>query len=331
MTKTYLVTHTDLDGVSSAAIYLRLTKKKLDEVHIIFAEPHHLVKVLKGLHGRSHIVITDLGPNKDNIQSLSREVERIHRHGGKIEWYDHHIWPEDWKRELIEKGAELYIDPSTCAAGVVAKYAAGRAGKISEDKFVEELVKATCAADLWRWDNPLAPKLYRVAGRFKGPRGDEWRRYMLERMVNGELWWDELNDALLDYIRREFKGFQEALSTLQIENINNCRIAYVVRANGPPSAGILGSTLLGRYKVDITVIIRAEGNGISLRSQNIDVSKIAREMGGGGHPRAAGAALNMPLVYKLVSILWPKIRLRYVKKLVKKAIEEIGGCPQLQE
>ncbi len=330
MTRTYIVTHTDLDGVSSAAIYLRLSKKKLNEVHVIFAEPHHLSHVLRELPGGSHVVIADLGLNEDTMEAIAREVERIQKHGGRIEWYDHHVWPKEWIERLEESGAKLYIDTSTCAAGVVAKYVADRAEK-TRDSFVDELVKATCAADLWIWNNPLAPKLYRVAGRFKGPRGDEWRRYMLERLVEGELWWDELNDILLDYIHREFRGFQEALSTLRIENTSNCRIAYVIRTNGPPSAGILGSTLLGRYRVDIVVIIRTWGNGISLRSQNVDVSRIARKIGGGGHPRAAGAALNMPLIYRLISIFWPKIRLRYAKKLVEAAVEEIGGCPQLQE
>ena len=324
-----IVTHTDLDGVASAAIYARLSGAPPgDAAQVVMTEPYKLHKVLHEVPGNvTRVSIMDLGPNASTFESTLQEVKRLIERGTIVEWYDHHRWDEAWIKSLREVGAKLYIDTSTCAAGVVARYAPRELG-VEPDEFIKKLVSATCAADLWKWDDPLAPKLYRVIDRYRGPRGDEWKRNILRRFYEGSLWWPALDEALQEYLRLEFEGFQSALRNTIVRDVNGCRVVLVLKKPGPPNASVLGNALLYRFKGDIAVIVQRRGRGISLRSREVNVREIAFKLGGGGHPRAAGAPLQLPLFYRLVSMIYPKVRLSYAARLVEKAIRELGGCPR---
>ncbi len=325
-----IVTHTDLDGVASAAIYARLAGAEPDkEATIIMSEPYKLHRSLadiaRNLRDVNRVAIMDLGPNADTFDSIIEATRKLVSLGVKVEWYDHHRWSNDWVKTLEELSVHVYIDTSTCAAGVVAKYAPQEL-EAESDEFIEALVSATCAADLWKWDNPLAPRLYRVVDRYKGARGDKWRRLMLKGFYKGALWWPELDDALAEYLRREFKGFASALKSVVVKEFNCCKVVFVLKKPGPPNASILGNALLRRFNADIAVIVRVRGKGVSFRSQSCNVRDLAYVLGGGGHPRAAGAPLKLPLLYKILSLVYPKLKLYQAIKLVTKGFESVKPC-----
>jgi oligoribonuclease NrnB/cAMP/cGMP phosphodiesterase (DHH superfamily) len=325
-----IITHTDLDGVSSAAIYLRLAGLEPDvDVIIHFTEPYKLHKVLNNLPDSKKLVITDLGPNASTIDAIAERLGRLVRDGARVEWYDHHRWQEEWITKIRSLGVKLHVDVSTCAAGVVARYAPQELG-VEADEFVNRLARITCAADLWRWDEPMAGRLYRVVERYHGRRGDKWRRSLVKGFYSGSLWWPELEEALNEYLKLEFEGFNKSLRSVRIVERSSCRIVGVLKPRGPPAASIIASSLLSRYDADIAVIVRKRGRGISLRSRRVNVREVAVELGGGGHPKAAGAPLNMPLSLKLLSIFIPKLKLTYALKLVSEAVERLGGCEKLR-
>ena len=326
-----IVTHTDLDGVASAAIYLRLAGRRPREtgVTIHFTEPYKLNRVLSRLGGGGgRLAIMDLGPNRDTIGEAAAMVRRLVGKGYAVEWYDHHRWDEDWVFKLTDAGARVFIDTSTCAAGVVARYASEVYG-VEPDSFVKELAAAVCAADLWRWDHPMAARLFRVAERYRGRRGDAWRRRMVEGFAAGSMWWPELEEALSEYLSREFEGFHYALRNTVIDGDSGCRFAVVLKKPGPPSPSILGNALIDRLGVDFVVLVRTRGQGMSFRSRRIDVRSIAYELGGGGHPRAAGARLPMPFYARLLSRIVPRVRLAYARRAVKEALRRVG-CRRLE-
>lgn len=82
---------------------------------------------------------------------------------------------------------------------------------------------------------------------------------------------------------------------------------------------------MGRYNSDIAVIIRGNG-AISLRSRSVNVQRVASMLGGGGHPRASGAKINLPLWIKLVSRLYPKIVSWHVARVVYKTALKASVC-----
>lgn len=330
MAKIVVVTHTDLDGVAAAAIYTRLARADPDkDAIIIMTEPYKLHKSLENIaktNGITRVAIMDLGPNADTISTIIKLVAQLATKSVRVEWYDHHRWDNGWIESLKSAGARMYIDVSTCSAGVVAKYAPVELGA-DNDSFNELLAAATCAADLWKWDHPLAPKLYRVVGRYKGAYGDKWRREILRKFHNGVIWWPELDNALSEYLQKEFEGFKTLLKNTVVKEVNGCRIVFVLKKSSPPNASVAGNTLLYRFNGDIAVIVRARGKGVSFRSKTLDVQSLAYKLGGGGHMYAAGAPLKLPLLYRIFSIVYPKLKLRYAVKVVSEALESAKICP----
>lgn len=323
-----VVTHTDLDGVAAAAIYHRIAGMVPGEDSVVvMTEPYRLHRALGSLRDVGRVAIMDLGPNASTFNTIVKVLAELGTGGAVVEWYDHHRWEDEWIRALQDAGVKVFVDTSTCAAGVVAKYAS-KVYDVDVDDFTRRLVSATCAADLWRWDDPLAPRLYRVVDRYKGARGDEWKRKLIRGFFEGALWWPDLDEALEDYLRLEFRGFEKALRNTVRTSYRDCSFAVTLKDPGPPNASILGNALIDRLGVDFVAIVRRRGRGISLRSRSVNVREIAYRLGGGGHPRAAGAPLDMPLLYRLLSILYPKVRLRRAVQLIHSVLEELGSCPR---
>ena len=61
----------------------------------------------------------------------------------------------------------------------------------------------------------------------------------------------------------------------------------------------IGHKMLEVYPIDIAVIINARKGTVSFRSKETDVSALAKALGGGGHPKAAGFTLSEDLKYVL--------------------------------
>jgi oligoribonuclease NrnB/cAMP/cGMP phosphodiesterase (DHH superfamily) len=320
----FVITHTDLDGVGSAAVYLRLSGVARDFASIIFAEPYNLHEVLSSLVGNvgdgDTIVLADLSPNKSNFREILEAVNKLRSSGAAIEWYDHHVWDPDYIDALRKLGVRIYVDRTTCATGVVAKY---HPSKDRADETTSRIVKAVCAADLWIWDDPLAPKLFRVAG---NRRDEEWKNRLAWKLSAGILWDNELQAKLEEYVNKELIGASKALeSVAKVGRQGKCLVVAALKDEGPPSNSIIGALLLSRFNADIAVVVRRNG-AISLRSRAVDVQVVARALGGGGHPRASGAKVRIPLLVKLLSLFSPRVLSRYAARLVRDTALREGAC-----
>lgn len=317
----FIVTHTDLDGAGAAAAALRITGRKVDEATIVFAEPYNLDRKLGELV--DHVsqgdltVIADLGVNKQVFNGIVDSVRKIAEAGARVEWYDHHVWSDEEVAALREAGALVVVDRSTCATGVVARHMARFRGV--NDEFLTELEAAVCAADLWRWDHHMAPKLFRVAG----DRGDEeWKRKLIEKLASGVLWDEELEAKLEEYVNEELSGFNKVLSTVYVGRVDGYTVAVAYkRVKGPPGSSMIGASLLSRYDSDVAGIVRGDG-GLSLRSRRVNVQVIAKLLGGGGHPAAAGAKIGIPLPIRLLGLVYPRAVSWYAFRVIAGALRE---------
>ncbi len=327
MGHTVIVTHTDLDGVASAAVYLKVAGLRPGEATIIYAEPYNLDEKLEALEANldrgDRIAIMDLGLNRSTMEGIIKVLQSLLRRGVEVEWYDHHVWSNDQIKAVSGVGVTLFVDKSTCATGVVARYAS----KLYDSSVdgMEDLVRAVCAADLWRWDHHLAPKLFRIIGR---RNDDKWKNSIIEKFYNGVIWDDEMEEKLQDYINRELAGYSRILRTTAKARAGGCTVVAAAKPEGPPSTSMVGALLLSRYKADIAVIIRVNG-AMSLRSRRVDVSRIATGLGGGGHATAAGAKPPMPVYIKILSFLTLKVLSWHAARLVAKTTMEVGACREL--
>lgn len=318
----FIVTHTDLDGAGAAAAALRITGRKIDESTIVFAEPYNLDRKmgeLKEIVSQGDmVVVADLGINANSFNGILDAVKYLSSTGARIEWYDHHVWSDDEINAVREAGALVIVDRSTCATGVVARHMSQLRGV--KDEFLSELEAAVCAADLWRWDHHMAPKLFRVAG---DRNDEEWKLKLIEKLSSGVLWDDELEEKLEQYVNEELRGFNDVLSTVYVGEADGYRIAVAYkRTRGPPGSSMIGASLLFRYNSDVAGIVRRDG-GLSLRSRRVNVQEVAKALGGGGHPAAAGAKINVPLLVKLASILYPKAMSWYAYKVIAGALRRV--------
>ncbi len=317
----YVVTHTDLDGVGSAAAFLRIAGRRPGrDSTIAFTEPYELHELLGDLERHIErgdvLAITDLGLNDDTRRPIRDVMEKLTARGVRVEWYDHHVWSEDDIASLRRMGVNIYIDRTTCATGVVVRYAP-ILWKTAPDSLLEELSKAVCSADLWRWDHSLSPKLFRAVGSREASR--EWRLKVIEKFLSGILWDEEMERRLEEYVNEELRNMSSILKTVYVREAGGVRIASAYKENGPPANSILGALLLSRYKAEIAVIIRPNG-GLSLRSRRVNVQRIAVKLGGGGHVRAAGAKIEIPLWIRIAGMITPRALSYYAAYRVSKAL-----------
>jgi oligoribonuclease NrnB/cAMP/cGMP phosphodiesterase (DHH superfamily) len=310
----YAIVHNDFDGTASAAIYARAVNSLPKKV--FFTEPtkiHNLLKSLE-LRGVYKIMIADIGLNASTLDNVIENLKKLISQGAEIEWFDHHVWKEEWKRKLQETGVKVYHDLSTCGAGVVNK------NLNPQDEFSRKLASADCSVDIWLHDDPMGEKLRRVVEYNKDYK---WKEYLINKFYNGVLWDDEFEKILLDQIDKELKGYENLHKYIRVLNINGKNIVVAVRWRGPPDISYASQFLMNRYGA--IVYASVNGKAISFRSTSIDVRRFAEKLGGGGHILAAGAGLKAPfwrfLLHRL-GIRGPL--LNWASDIVKKVVTETG-------
>lgn len=320
--KAIIYTHGDLDGVASAAVYIHLLRKKEKDAEVVvnFAEPSNLSAVLSStlplnIEGVK-IAIMDLGLNAFSEEGIFSILNKL-KGKADIEWFDHHVWSEAEASRIRQAGVSLYLERDTCAAGVVARHAFGG---LDPEENLWILINAVCSSDLWKWDEPLAPLYYRAFGK----RENKMKREILDMFSEGIIWSDALNKAVEEYIDLELKGYRKALERAKVRNVGNLKIAIVVKPRGPPNSSLLASFLMSRLDSEVAVVAREDG-ALSLRSRGFDVNKVARCLGGGGHPMASGASLKLPLRLKIFRfLLLPLYRALLERFVIERIMECLG-------
>ncbi len=285
-----IVTHTDLDGVASAALILRAVG---DVDRIMFAQPHQTHAVLGKVPNGAEVYVSDLGINEPTLDKVTAQVRRITSSGGRVRWFDHHVWDDEWVEALNASGAEVHVDTSTCGAGVVAKYFPVRG------EGVEELVSATCSIDLWLFNDWRGNFLARYVG-LKG--GSEWREHVARELSNfkGEFS-NEIIVKVSEAFDHELKLYSKVVKEAKVLKVKGLKLVYYFKKDEEHVTSYIGNIMLSRYDADIALICKQ--GSVSLRSREFNVRELAKRLNGGGHPRAAGAPLRPPLIRVFISML----------------------------
>ncbi len=324
--KYIIVTHTDMDGVAAAALYIYLSREK--PVEIIFTEPYTIEKSLNKLRETitrnivEKIVIEDIGINTSTLPLIKEVLGNMIRHGIIVEWYDHHVWESSWIKELKNLGVKLYVDRTTCATGVVAKYVKP-SGPI-DDNFVKELVLGVCGGDLWRFDYWRSPWFLRLIRRRDN---DNWRLKVIEVLSKGVIWIDEFTENIVSKLEKELKGYNMISGRIVYKDINGTRVA-VAPAIECIDSSFIASYIIGRYNADIVGVISPDGK-LSLRSRKYNVREIAKALGGGGHKRASGAKIKIPWRVRILRHILNNAIESYTLDTIIKTIQDLSGIDKL--
>lgn len=316
----YIVTHNDLDGVASAAIYLSLARKRFNGVRaeIHFVEPANILNLLRKslrVEQGSLLAFMDLGMNESILPDLKAHLASLSSNKVTIEWYDHHVWSREWVDALSGAGARVIVDGSTCGAGVVYKHSFPG---VEREECHPLIVDGVCGADLWLWDDPISPLLYRATRMPRGRKGDAFRRYLIEELASCRLISDDLIEKALWNLESELAGYKMLLKDVRVLHINSDRVGILYRELDHPGISLSANYLISKKELDLAVVIKPDGS-VSFRSRKGIARKYALCFGGGGHPNASGGRVSLPIFHRLISSI-PFLRKRILIREVEKRL-----------
>ena len=265
-----LITHRDLDGVGCAV----LAKKFLNISDIVYCTYDNIDETIKNTDPKQTIIITDICPSQDVCKNFNKFDDLI--------LIDHHktkIWLNKYKWAIF--------DQSKCGTWLFSEWLLKN--HVLEDDVIN-FCEAINAWDLWKLDSP-----YRT-------RGENLNNLL--RFIG----FDEFVDKFSKDIKADINQFSELISILDKRKIRFIKETVdkqlpqaMMRKDGKGRkykilvvneyVSEIGEEVLTRDK-EIDYVVMLSWNKCFLRSKKVDVSRIAKNLGGGGHAGAAGFIYN---------------------------------------
>lgn len=292
--KQFVISHVkDVDGVSPL-ILMNLTSQEYEyqllDVHEVetFMEEF----LTRDLSIYEHIYIVDLTVP----QSIYEKIETSD-YKNKFLVFDHHA-----THLFASNYPYVTIDTEECGTTLFYTYLLTQG--LENTKGLTEYVTSVKHLDLWTFleqQDILAPKL----GMLFELYGE--KRYVIEMTKRLQ---EQKEQFCFSFFETELLKLEEENQKryidkreLRMKKAKVCGYqAGIVFAEKYRSE--LGNTLLLRHpEIEFVMIINMNG-GISLRSREIDVSKIAEQYGGGGHPHAAGIGIPSKQITDFLTGLW---------------------------
>lgn len=227
-------------------------------------------------NSNTRVVVADLAPDAQ-FSSFLAGLSTI---DGDIHIYDHHDW-EWFVRESISGVTEnIVVGDDKCAAQIVQENEYPEA-----DDQMKEFLEVTADHDLWRKNDERSDHLSTLSFRLDRSDYIDAARTHGADMV-------EADDGLRDtYVESENEAENRKDIAVERAEWNDYGGYNVAITYGDCHQSRVGDELLNQG-ADIAVVIQPTLK-VSFRStEDADVSaELARGLGGGGHPTAAGAKL----------------------------------------
>ena len=302
MKKIKLFTHTDLDGVGCGIVmkYVREGKNEIEISHCNYdIIDKEILEFLDTADLKEYVAVyvTDISVNEETAKKISdflydiREAEyisfQLFDHHKTANWLNKYYWANVY--ELLDEqktsGTELLFQ-HFMDLGLVEK---------SKIPILFDFVKIVTNYDTWRWDNmeeqgfisKNVNDLLYIFGR------DEFYHRMLSKFEDSEEFGvfclSQTEKLILEIKEKEKENyFSYKKQSLKIIQILQHKVG-VVYADSYPSE--LGNLLCKENpEIDYIAIINMSNCTVSLRTvkEDLDLGSIAKQFGGGGHPKAAG-------------------------------------------
>ncbi|RLE55191.1 MAG: hypothetical protein DRJ30_04085 [Candidatus Methanomethylicota archaeon] len=314
--KTIILTHSDMDGIASAAILIRYLKLHrgldYDEIKVLFVGPSTLLNALQ-LVKKSNcgIYITDISINERHRRGIINELKRLKRNGNRIYWIDHHHWREETVKE-IEKIIDWITVKKTPSAARIVYMALNSSDEVSGRI-------ADYADDIDSLTDRLEESFTLRVLSFK----NEWREKLLRKFSEGVIVNGEVREEGVKIRRLIDREVEKALKKAKIMWTKGKRkFAFIDLREAKLPKSWLARKVAEKYNLDFTMVLR-KSNAISLyigskKNSEINLLPIAKHYGGGGHTFACGFKLKLSLKSKILNYLTFG---RYISGEVKEAVE----------
>ncbi len=267
-----VVADPDADGLACVA----LVREALGEGALVPAGPHEIGDAMVHLldHGDDleRVVVCDLCPDDpDDVADLPAVAERA-----AVAWYDHHQWDGALADLVREAGVDLVVGDSDeeCSADVALR----ALDHAFDDRFVE-LAAVTRDHDLWLREDERSDDLADYA------HWAEPGEYVATVREHGA----DLPPAVREYLaeRRVEKEalIEKAVDRAELREVGQWTVGVTY---GRCSQNEVAEALRERG-ADASVVVKPSGPA-SIRGTDAfeRCHEVARQVNGGGHPKAAG-------------------------------------------
>jgi uncharacterized protein len=289
-----LLSHNDLDGVG-CGILAKLAfgdkaSVRYNSIGGLNREVEwFLEQVGEGKLKDTFLFITDLSVNEEN----EKRLEEFYQDGGKLQLLDHHKTAlhyndYEWGHVVVENEEGL-----TSATSLLYEYLVENK-LLEESDAVKQFVELVRQYDTWEWEKNNNQEAHRLNALFFLLAIDEFEEKMIERLSSSDrFFFDDFEQKILDmednkisrYIRRK----RRELVQMEVDDY----FAGIVFAESYHSE--LGNELgKDNAHLDYIAIINMGSRRMGFRTihDDVDVSEVASDFGGGGHAKASGCTLT---------------------------------------
>ncbi|WP_327050983.1 DHH family phosphoesterase [Halomicrococcus gelatinilyticus] len=269
-----VVADPDADGLAATA----LVREAYGEAALIDAGPHDLADALERVAAYTEpgatVVVCDLCP--DAFDPIAAELAVLVEESDGVAWYDHHQWDDAVAEAVRDAGVDLVVGESEeeCTADVVA-----RSLDYDFPEYLVELAAVTRDHDLWLREDPRSddladyaywaePEEYMAVVQEHGADlPPEVEAFIAERRVEKEA----LIERAVD--RADLKTVGDWTVGVTYGRCSQNEVAEAMREEG----------------ADASVVVKPAGSASIRGTDEFErCHEVARQVNGGGHPKAAG-------------------------------------------
>lgn len=232
------------------------------------------------------LFITDISVTEDVAEKLD-EISY------KVVLLDHHSTALFLNKYKWASVKEYDIEGKTCATKLVYDYISDTYFNCKKsNNTLESFVWRTKLFDTWLWFDKYKDESAKQLNDLRYILGKEdFVENMLTKISENKPLFDDFDMKLLELKQREIDAFVEKKNKdLIIIDIIGYKAGVVFAETNQSELGNRLSTM----NPDLDFIAMIGQNGISYRTSkyNVNVAEIAKQLGGGGHPKASGSPMS---------------------------------------
>ncbi|WP_227939197.1 DHH family phosphoesterase [Alkalihalobacillus deserti] len=288
----HLYSHNDLDGVS-CGILAKLSFQENVEVRYNSVQGLDF-QVERFLEQKAHndtvLFITDLSVHSENEKRLQHYFNK----GGKVNLLDHHKTALHFNKYKWATVKVEYEDGRLASATSIFYDYLKENNLIDGNPAIDTFVDLVRQWDTWEWDRNNTIEAKRLNDLFYMIAIDEFEDRMIQRLQKANSFsFDDFEEKILNMEDNKIERYIQRKRRELVQTFIGGYCVGIVYAESYHSE--LGN-VIGKESphLDYIAILNAGGKKIAFRTihDEIDVSKIANDFGGGGHAKAAGCSMN---------------------------------------
>lgn len=313
-----ILTHGDLDGLTSAAIVYDVLMSKGEKISIRIAQPFNLYQILreiKSLNKTEKLWIIDIGVDEATWKHTREELNEILDKGTRIIWIDHHIATLRHFLELSEMGITLLFESEKCTVSITSK---AFLHLTSDPSFYRKLVIIGEVGDKVRKINDKDPlySIVEVLGSSLAfmPIDDVFKVNLIKMWVNER---KLINDEIALRAESAIKKFEELLKEadekivysgdkIVVIDLRDIKVHGYAGKIASHIASKTGKVVFLAFNTNVyeTIVTCRVPSSREFNASEV-LPKLADKYngGGGGHEKAASIRIPMTMFEKIINEL----------------------------